>query len=339
MNWELVDCTRGDMIRVNLGGLYHYGIYVSDEEVIQFGYPPVLRNKDKNNVVVVVTDITTFSCGKIVEVASLTKGDRKKKFKPETIVDNARKRIGEGGYNIIHNNCEHFAYECYCGVHYSSQEDEARKKWNQIGFINVYFFDIPVDEHSSEPMVSFKQELESLTNNKNKKEGTSYLLSVLKSALQHSLSKRFEDINFKVKNDYVLINDCFISISEARDFGCIVTSNHNIGSCLIDHKDMINHLQFVEVEKLMNEILAKNEATKTDVNKYVELLVKKNSIRDFLKKKSLPYKKINIAKYPLTFFVVKGKYDLSICGDNPETIRFFLVDDKGVSVFKGKIEE
>ena len=32
---------RGDMVRVMIGTVYHYGIYVSDEEVIQFGYPPI----------------------------------------------------------------------------------------------------------------------------------------------------------------------------------------------------------------------------------------------------------------------------------------------------------
>ena len=140
-----MDCIRGDIIRVNLGGLYHYGIYVSDDEVIQFGYPPVLRNIDKDKVVVVSTDITTFACEKIVEVGSFVYSDHKKRFKPEVVVDNARNRIGEGGYNIIHNNCEHFAFECYCGLHYSSQEEEAREKWSKIGFINVYFFDIPKD--------------------------------------------------------------------------------------------------------------------------------------------------------------------------------------------------
>ena len=132
MNWSPEECKPGDMIRVALGSIYHYGIYVSDEEVIQFGYPPILRDKDKNNVVVVATSVDVFACGQIVEVGQLNFHDHKKRFKPEIVIQNARNRLGEGGYNIIHNNCEHFAYECYTGEKYSSQEDEARKKWHKL---------------------------------------------------------------------------------------------------------------------------------------------------------------------------------------------------------------
>lgn len=132
MDWVLEECTFGDIIRVKLGCLYHYGIFVSDEEVIQFGYPPVLRDKDKDNVVVVSTDIATFSCGQFVEVGHFVYGDHMKRYKPQITVDIARRRIGEDGYNIIHNNCEHFAFECYAGKHFSFQEDDARKKWKEL---------------------------------------------------------------------------------------------------------------------------------------------------------------------------------------------------------------
>ena len=43
MKWELSEPCAGDMIRAKVGPLYHYGIYVSDSEVIQFGYSPALR--------------------------------------------------------------------------------------------------------------------------------------------------------------------------------------------------------------------------------------------------------------------------------------------------------
>ena len=35
MKWRIKDPVKGDMIRVELGGIYHFGIYVSDEEVIR----------------------------------------------------------------------------------------------------------------------------------------------------------------------------------------------------------------------------------------------------------------------------------------------------------------
>jgi len=41
MNWTFREVKSGDIIRIQLGPIYHYGIYVSDEEIIQFDrFPP-----------------------------------------------------------------------------------------------------------------------------------------------------------------------------------------------------------------------------------------------------------------------------------------------------------
>ena len=132
MKWELTDCKYGDMIRVKNGSVFHYGIYVNDNEIIEFGYPPALREQDKDNIVVNAVDIDTFSCNNFVEVGVCDKKETKKKFNPEEIVNNAISRLGQGGYDFINNNCEHFAYECYFGIKYSSQEEIAKNKWNSI---------------------------------------------------------------------------------------------------------------------------------------------------------------------------------------------------------------
>ncbi len=130
MKWSPDECRQGDMIRIQLGSFYHIGIFVSEDEVIQFGLPPVPEYRtDMDKVEVIATDIDVFSCGKIVEVAHLSFSEKRKRFKPEKTVELARSRIGERGYNILHNNCEHFAYECVFGIKYCSQVDELRKKW------------------------------------------------------------------------------------------------------------------------------------------------------------------------------------------------------------------
>ena len=130
MKWAPGECKAGDMIRIPLGQFFHIGIFVSEDEVIQFGMPPIPEYRtDMDKVEVVATDIDVFSCGKIVEVAQLDFKERRKRFKPQKTVELARSRIGEKGYNIIHNNCEHFAYECVFGEKYCSQVDELRKKW------------------------------------------------------------------------------------------------------------------------------------------------------------------------------------------------------------------
>ena len=130
MKWEYKECRYGDIIRVKLGSVYHYGIFVSDDEVIAFGLPPTAENlKNRNNIKVLATDIDVFSCGNLVETAQLTLKERMKRRSPEQVIAMARERIGEGGYNIIHNNCEHFVNDLVFGEKVSEQERSVREKW------------------------------------------------------------------------------------------------------------------------------------------------------------------------------------------------------------------
>ena len=130
MKWEYKECRYGDIIRVKLGSVYHYGIFVSEDEVIAFGLPPTAENlKNRNNIKVLATDIDVFSCGNLVETAQLSLKERMKRRSPEQTVDLARSRIGEGGYNIIHNNCEHFVNDVVFGEKVSEQERSVREKW------------------------------------------------------------------------------------------------------------------------------------------------------------------------------------------------------------------
>ena len=106
MKWEYKECRFGDIIRVKLGSVYHYGIFVSDDEVIAFGLPPTAENlKQPKKIKVLATDIDVFSCGNLVETATLSLKEKMKRRSPEQTVAMARARIGEDGYNIIHNNC------------------------------------------------------------------------------------------------------------------------------------------------------------------------------------------------------------------------------------------
>jgi len=44
------------------------------------------------------------------------------------IIRIARLRIGEGGYDILHNNCEHFVNDCAFGRSSSRFVDDVRQK-------------------------------------------------------------------------------------------------------------------------------------------------------------------------------------------------------------------
>ena len=132
MRWEPKNCQMGDMVRIRLGSIYHYGVFLSEDEVVQFGYPPIPEYQEQNAVVTVVAvDIDTFACGHIVEVAVLDRKEKKKRLPPEKTAEIARARIGGGGYNIIHNNCEHLAYECVFGEKKSEQTDAIRAFWRE----------------------------------------------------------------------------------------------------------------------------------------------------------------------------------------------------------------
>lgn len=133
MKWKMKQPATGDMIRVRVGSMYHYGIYLSDDEVIQFGLPPIdgaVRNSE--DVKVLVTDVDIFHCGNFLETAELGFFEKRKARKAEEIAAYARSRIGSGDYDILKNNCEHFAYECVFRKGRSIQSENAENMLQNI---------------------------------------------------------------------------------------------------------------------------------------------------------------------------------------------------------------
>ena len=126
MKWTQNEPCYGDMVRVKITFYYHYGIYADENTVIQFGLPNNVQ-QPADEVKVLSTDIYTFLSGGELEVAELSSKERRERKPPKQTVDEAVSRIGEGGYNILHNNCEHFAYECVFGKSTSSFIDDLRK--------------------------------------------------------------------------------------------------------------------------------------------------------------------------------------------------------------------
>ena len=126
MNWEPCHPHKGDMIRTKVDFYYHYGIYVDDESVIQFG-PPDGASREPDEIEVISTNIDIFRNGGEVETAKLDLSERLKRNSADKTVEIARSRIGEKGYNILHNNCEHFANECVFGAPHSGVVDSIRR--------------------------------------------------------------------------------------------------------------------------------------------------------------------------------------------------------------------
>lgn len=130
MEWTVEAPRYGDLVRTKVTFYHHYGIFISEERIIQFGLPDnVYRPADE--IAVLATDVYTFLQGGELEVGRPTREEKRLLRRPKEIVATAEARLGEGGYDILHNNCEHFVYECAFGKHHSPFLQDVREKLRQ----------------------------------------------------------------------------------------------------------------------------------------------------------------------------------------------------------------
>ena len=119
----------GDIVKVEISnGLYHFGIYLGNDEIIEYGSAKDFLNTKKEDVKVQVSKMSDFLNGKmaLVRVYSLT--EKLKKNKAKKVIELAKARIGEQKYDPIENNCEHFVNECVFNRHISNQANKYLKK-------------------------------------------------------------------------------------------------------------------------------------------------------------------------------------------------------------------
>lgn len=106
---------KGDCIYVyrnfgQLQGVYkHYGIDCGDGTVIHYRKPREIIER---------TSLATFSRGNPVYVAEYSEGFG---YIPDVVIERAKSRLGENNYNLLSNNCEHFASWCKTGISDSKQ--------------------------------------------------------------------------------------------------------------------------------------------------------------------------------------------------------------------------
>ena len=124
--WCFKDPRRGDHIRVcRMSGLYyHHGIFVSNEEVIHFTGDDDDSVLDWSKASVISTSIARFLNGGTVEVKEYTDEEMDDLYPVEGIVNYARACLGDAGYNLVFNNCEHFANACTLGKYRSRQVEK-----------------------------------------------------------------------------------------------------------------------------------------------------------------------------------------------------------------------
>ena len=236
MKWEPAEAKAGDIVRIRLGSLYHYGIFVSEDEVIQFGLPPTAENRAvEGEVKVLATDIDAFACGCIVETAALDRSERRRRLPPDETVARARARVGESGYNIIHNNCEHFVNACVFGEARCSQADDVRKRWLNRPICDVYLARIP-ENVSDEGIFPEKRrrELNAIADPALRREGL-FAWKLLAHAAKRSFGTDLEHAGVKKKLGGKWVSDSFFfSISCGNGVAAVAVSNAEIALRLGD---------------------------------------------------------------------------------------------------------
>lgn len=123
---------RGDQIYahrelLNLQGVYeHHGIDCGDGSVIHYRKPSETIEQ---------TSIETFARGNPVY---LRKYDAGFYFIADVVVSRAQSRLGEQKYNLLFNNCEHFATWCKTGFSDSQQIREFIPLITQLNTSKLY---------------------------------------------------------------------------------------------------------------------------------------------------------------------------------------------------------
>lgn len=106
----------GDLIFVDHGLYKHFGIYINDDCVIH--YDGKLDNRFLRNMCVRQTGMDRFLAGKDnFKILNLSKNP----IPPHEVVNRAKSHLNERNFNLILNNCEHFAYWCKTGSKKSYQ--------------------------------------------------------------------------------------------------------------------------------------------------------------------------------------------------------------------------
>jgi hypothetical protein len=113
---EMPVLRRGDHLRARSPrGAHHDGIYLGNGDVIHLTGAP---DGGKAGARVRIDTLAVFAADRPVTVRPYV-GDHD----PDAIIARAMSRLGDGGYHLIFNNCQHFARWCATGDHLSEQVD------------------------------------------------------------------------------------------------------------------------------------------------------------------------------------------------------------------------
>ena len=229
MKWELKEAKCGDIVRVALGPIYHFGIFVSEDEIIQFGLPPT-PNRRAEDVEVLSAPVEQFLAGGFLEVGVPEGKEKRRRKPPKEVVALARSRLGERGYDILRNNCEHFVNECYFGEKFCSMTDKLREQFRAIPLVHVYVARVPFEAESGEIFPREREKEIASCSNEQVRRAKFYVWKLLESALMRSFGLKIKNIPFtKTANGKWECPECFFSLSHSGELVAVALSRKAVG--------------------------------------------------------------------------------------------------------------
>ena len=342
MKWWPEPCAPGDMVRVRAGSVWHYGVFVSDGEVIEFGPPPVgsaLREAAAFRIMAV--DVDEFSAGGIVERAVLDRGEQKKRLPPEKTIALARSRIGEGGYDVLHNNCEHFAYACVFGVERSLQEEELRRKWTGRPILDVFLAAVPEDLAPAPVFPPARTDYIFAPSNERVRRERYAVWKLLERGVSRSFGLKMEDLAFSEKRGKWSCDRLFFSLSHSGGVVAAAVSNGAVG---VD----VESLGFFaargwdekQLERMARRICTPKELRALGGrDDFLRLWTQKESIyKCHGGGDGLLSRKIDTSVHATETAALSlpAPCVLSVCGEKLEKRRLFLADEGGVRLLSAE---
>jgi len=329
MKWWPGKCRMGDMVRVRVGGIWHYGVYLSDDEVIQFGLPPregAAQSPEK--VRVCQTTMEEFSGGSIIEVAEWTRQEARRRLPPEKTARMARERLGEGGYNLLHNNCEHFAYECVLGEKRSEQEEGARKRWRERPLAAVYLIRVPaaLPDTAVEPAARAEQIMKTRDDSLRRQRFAAW------QALSYGAKAQFQLPLSGLKKRWTgqwVSDDFFLSIAHAGQWAAAAVSTLPVGVDL----EPLSGQREKPWEQLARAMASPAEKQAFDLTKKEAVLAlwtrKESAFKRGGGARFSPARVDGLAGGIRTFLPEEAACVLSLCGEHAGSAKLYLMRENG----------
>jgi hypothetical protein len=113
----------GDILSVDRGIYRHFGVYIGRRKVIHYAS---LTGDFGDGIRIHETTLNNFLRGGTCEICQFTSAHKKYPlYSSDETVRRAISRLGETDYNLVTNNCEHFAIWCKTGISESEQVNNA----------------------------------------------------------------------------------------------------------------------------------------------------------------------------------------------------------------------